>query len=419
MTSSLAVLALTLAACGGGEPLFELYEPELDTPERLAWDAGIVKYLGTAKPREERVLDNGDITYEFDAKDGPQCLRGRPYRTTVRDTESEDLLIFLQGGGACWSDFCLAVTSAPAGIATGANLLDADLEANPYADFDIVYLPYCDGSLFAGDRDVPEDDPAKIAKGHDTRRYRGLANLSAALTMSYKHFPRPRRVVLAGSSGGGYGTILASYLVRYVYPGVPIEVVNDAGIGLGKEGDQAFLDKLISEFGAEAFIPDECVGCLEGGHILGLVTYLLERDPDIRVAAISSWFDFVISELFLGIDPLVFQDAMATRTQELHERFPDQYRRFIYDGAGHTAVLGNVTGIVGSDLLGGVELPSEFGTAGFAGLQILSIDCEPDATSCIPAQIGDVTLSDWLFAMSTGDDEGWADLTATPTLPEP
>ena len=60
-------------------------------------------------------------------------------------------MIFLQGGGACWADFCSAfeeTNSLPP-----AEILNPSLQGNPVADWDVVYLPYCDGSLFAGDVD--------------------------------------------------------------------------------------------------------------------------------------------------------------------------------------------------------------------------------------------------------------------------
>src|SRR5690606_25721557 len=151
---SLVVAALILTACGDDpQPLFELYEPEPGTPERLAWDANIVGYLGTARPVATTDQGDGETTVEFDPADGPMCMRGAPYRASIRETESEDLMIFLQGGGACWSDFCLAVITAPAGIPT-VDSLDRENPANPFADFDVLYLPYCDGSLFSGDRDA-------------------------------------------------------------------------------------------------------------------------------------------------------------------------------------------------------------------------------------------------------------------------
>lgn len=403
----LAVLsALAFVACGGDEKTsgptpFEIYEPEPGTPERLAYDAGLTRYLDKTPPVSAEVGSEGVITYTFDSADGPMCMRGKPYRASVRDTGSEDLLIFLQGGGACWSDFCFAIVTAPKGIPK-IDATNTELESNPFRDMNVLYLPYCDGSLFSGDRDMPENDPAKLERGLTTRHYRGLANLSAALAVGKYHFPSPRKIVLTGSSGGGYGTILASYLVRYVYPGVPIYVVNDSGIGIGKEGDPTFVETLISEFGAEEFVPEDCEDCFASGHILKLIEYLLERDPDIRVAAVTSWYDSVLSEIFLAIGPLAFMESIDLHTGALHEAFPDRYRRFIYDGPGHTATLGNPIGIVGTDL-GGVELPPSIK---LAGLKILGLET---------AKVGDVTLAEWLAAMIADDEENWVDLTAEPS----
>jgi hypothetical protein len=69
-----------------------------------------------------------------------------------------------------------------------------------------------------------------------------------------------------------------------------------------------------------------------------------------------------------------------------------------------------VSGIVGTDIINGVELPSS------DGLDFSNILPLPTLTTAV---VGDVTLSEWLFAMLDGDDEGWADLTAEPTPPAP
>ena len=380
--SRLALLALSFVASGCAAPeeapLYTPYVPEEGTAERIAYDEGLTRYLGTARPTETRTLMDGTVSYAFDPADGPVCMRGAVYRTSVRDTESEDLLIFLQGGGACWSDFCLAVTGAPAGIPATDLLRDA--ETNPLSGWDVLYLPYCDGSLFAGDNEVDED-----GDGAADRLHHGLANLSAALTMGHQHFPTPRRIVLAGSSGGAYGTILAAFLVRYVYPGVPIDVLNDAGIGLAREGDHAFLDRLIDEFGARDFLPDDCAECTADGHITGLVDYLLDRDPDVRVAAISSWYDYVISELFLMETAEEFQAALQSET---------------------TALLGDPTGIIGRDL-GAVELPPNISEA----LSRLTLE------SLTTATVNGVTLDVWVRAMIARDDAAWSDLVSEPGTP--
>ncbi|UJR84598.1 pectinacetylesterase family protein [Sandaracinus amylolyticus] len=391
------ILVLAGLALGGCEaeqpPLFVAYVPDEGTPERIAYDRGLTRYLGAARP-VETTSDGDSTTFTFDPESGPMCMRGREFRASVRETESEDLLVFLQGGGACWSAFCLAVTTAPAGIPPTDLLRDE--ERNPLAGWDVLYVPYCDGSLFAGDNEIDED-----GDGAADRFHHGLANLSAALTMGHQRFPSPRRVVLAGSSGGGYGTILAAFLVRYVYPDVPIFVIDDAGLGVARAGDTEFLDTLIDEFGARDFLPPDCTDCTSDGHIIGLVRYLLDRDPNLHVAAISSWYDFVISEVFLMSTPVEFSAAVEAETGALHEAHPDRYRRFLYDGRAHTALLGDVTGIVGRDL-GSVELPAG-GVSQLGRIEIMSMH---------DVSVEDVVLADWVGAMVEGDSEQWRDLVA-------
>lgn len=395
-----ALLALALAACTEPPPdpfPAEWGPPAPGTAAAIAWDQGLTRYLGTARPADI-VVGESSTTYSFDPADGPMCMRGAPFTVSVRDeASSEDLLVFLQGGGACWSAFCLAVTSAPRGIPAG-DLLRPGPE-NPLSGWDVLYVPYCDGSLFAGDRDVDED-------GDDApdRFHRGLANLSAALTMGYQHFRAPRRVVLAGSSGGGFGTILAAFLVRYVYPDVPLLVLNDAGVGVARSDDPSFVATIIDDFGARDFVPDDCAGCTEDGHVTDLVDYLLDRDPNVRVAAISSHYDYVISEVFLMTPAADFQASLATETDALHAEHPDAYRRFLYAGAAHTALLGDVTGIIGRDIAS-VELPDD--TSVLSGLELESI-----AT----ATVDGVVLRDWIAAMLAGGPE-WTDRVAAPGPP--
>ena len=113
-------------------------------------DQGVGDYLGVAEVKSESREDGVD-TYVFKQQSGPMCLRGTDYNVSVREKKkSDDLLIFLQGGGACWSDFCLAVETALEGIPSGLEVLDDGLAYNPVRDMSLVYVPYCDASLFAG-----------------------------------------------------------------------------------------------------------------------------------------------------------------------------------------------------------------------------------------------------------------------------
>lgn len=360
----------------------------------MAWDMDAVRYLNTAKPVE--VSTKGDATvYTFDTADGPSCMRGEPYRTSIRTTDSDDLLIFMQGGGACWSEFCLAITTAPPGVPGKANILNRSLDENPVNDWNVVYMPYCDGSLFVGDNII--DDP-NDKKGR--RIHHGLQNTSAALTVAYEQFPAPKRILLAGSSGGGFGTLMVAYIVRYIWPDTPLYVMNDSGVGVAHDGNRSFIDTLIREFNAEKFIPADCPTCGDDGHISVLADYFLERDKNTRIGVFSSWYDGIIAGVFLKVPANDFADSIDAVTTPIHERHPDRYRRFIIDDYAHTGTLGDVSGIIGTNL-GGVELPSGGMGALTTQLRIAKMH---------ETMIGDLSLAAWLGHMLNDDLDQWVDI---------
>jgi hypothetical protein len=346
---------------------------------------GVTGYLGEARVAETDIAD-GVTTSTFDVASGPRCMRGEPFRMATREGASDDLLLFLQGGGACWSAFCFAVTQAPVGM-PAVDILRTDLVDNPVRDWDVAYFPYCDGSLFAGDAEIDED-----GDGDTDRWHRGLANLSAGLDIAKATFARPKRVLLAGSSGGGFGTILAVSLVRHQWPDAEILVFSDSGVGVARgASDPSFLTTLITEHGSGAFVPADCPDCLDGGHITPLVSWWLHQDERTRVGVYSSWYDLIIGKVFLQVPPEQFQADVQSQTDAVRQAFPDRYHRAIEDGVTHTALLGDPTGIVGSDL-GAVEIPASALTA------LTSLDLG----SLSETEIDGVRIADWLSAWIDG-----------------
>ena len=358
-----------------------------------AWQQGVADHLGQAKIATE-TTEAGVSTFEFDVKSGPICLRGDPFRMAIRDAKSDDLLIFLQGGGACWSTFCLAIQKAPAGIPK-LDVLDPNRESNPFKAWNIVYLPYCDGSMFAGDADTDDDKDGKL-----DRQQHGLQNLSAALDVAIAHFPKPARIVLAGSSGGGFGTIPAVLLVRKLWPKAEILLVQDSGTGTGKTGDPAFLQNLVKEFHVERFLPASCLDCKTSPHLTPLLAWELARDAHLRVAAFSSYRDSIMADVFLKIAPELFKVGLLEATTPLHAAFPTRYKRFFIDDTMHTTMLGDASGLVGKDLTA-VTLPPDALVA-LGGLVLGSIDT---------TKLGEVTVAQWLAAARDGT-AAWQDLLA-------
>lgn len=353
------------------------------TPETpFAELEGIIdRYRGTAPAVDVVDRDDDVTTYTFDVADGPICLYGEPFSMAVRDVGADDLLIFLQGGGACWSELCFAIDTAPPRMPSRLDILDPTHETNPARDYNVVYVPYCDGSLFGGDAEFDVDGDGEI-----DRWQRGLQNLTAALDVAVERFPNPRRVLFAGSSGGGFGTIAVLPLVRMVWPDAEILVFNDAGVGVVKGDDPGFVAGILDEFNAWDMVPASCSDCLDGGHLTPLVGWQLERDPNLRVAAFSTYGDTIIAGIFLRLPAAAFREALLEQTGALADAYPGRYAAFLADGTEHTALLGDISGFLGE---GGGDSP-----------------IGPDIGSMDEIAVDGVTVATW-FQWFVDGDERW------------
>lgn len=289
---------------------------------------GLDKYLGKAKPA--MMETSGDETqYFFDEADGPVCLRGGRYGMGVRDTGSEDLVIYLQGGGSCRTSLCRATETANPKLPTTGIFNNTDDE-NPVKGWNVVYAPYCDGSLHFGDSDIPDMN----------RKHHGLRNTSAALDVAKDKFPNPRRILLVGVSAGGYGTIWITGLVRVIYPDAELFVFNDAGMAIANPATPDGFRDVLGEWGARQFLPESCEDCKTSPHLAVWQTWNLQRDPSLTLGLFSSCEDSTIADTFLMLDRAVFKQALLDETKKVVDTAPSRAKRFLVSGAQHT--VGNI-----------------------------------------------------------------------------
>src|SRR5580692_11460909 len=130
-------------------------------------------------------------------------------------TPSSRVLIYLEGGGACWDDLTCYTLMTATNFTTGygetnftadslselavpGGFFDRTASANPFQDYSYVYVPYCTGDQHMGDA------PA-VAYGSNTAKQVGFANMTAFLNRIVPTFPHATEVVISGSSEGGFG----------------------------------------------------------------------------------------------------------------------------------------------------------------------------------------------------------------------
>ena len=308
-----------------------------EAPFQELYDQGVSRYLGVYSPMIS-TADGDVVNHQFGAGDGPLCLDGSEFSMATRDNGSDELMIFLQGGGACWSTFCLATENVSAGIPK-AGILDPDLAGNPVANWNTVYIPYCDGGLHASDADSDSDND-----GQNDRFQRGLHNLSASLDVAVNTFPSPKRILLTGISAGGFGTTYALSLVRSLYPDATIEVINDSGIGIARPDEPDFVRQLMNDWNAGAFFPASCATCIgEDGHTTDLHKWQLDQDHNVRLSLMSYKQDTVIGVTFSQIGGDIFELELLEELADLESAYPERVKTFVRDGAAHTFLLSDTS----------------------------------------------------------------------------
>ncbi len=311
-------------------------------------DAGVDKYLGLYAPAVSTDVGDGWTKHTFDPAGGagPICIAGTEYSVFTRQGNPSRLLIFEQGGGACWQDFynCNVLAEAQEPPAPRVGIWDFDSEDNPFADYSIVYMPYCDGSVFSGDNDVfdPAFGAAIGVPQAVVRFHRGLRNQSAGMDVARAMFPHASRITVAGSSAGGVGAAgFAPFLVRMLYGNqVKLTVFNDAGpvaVNLDATGD---ISARAADWQFGQFYPASCTDCSDTGQGTAIIGWRLMNDSTIREAIYETDFDLT-NRFFMDLlfDPVGFRNLVVTEHGLLNMMYPDRYKRFIVAGdESHTAL---------------------------------------------------------------------------------
>jgi hypothetical protein len=302
-------------------------EPGSGVPFQELYDQGIDKYLGKIVPVSTESMAGGVTEYVFSNEDGPVCYTGNEYSMFTRDGSSDNLLIFMQGGGFCSPIVCEAVEEGIPLIPFGIlNPLDSQ---SPTFGYNLGYLPYCDGSLWMGDGEADSD-----GDGMNDRFFKGLQNLSASLDVVVQTYPSPDKIVLAGNSAGGYGVHAALPLVRKLYPEVRIYLINDSGIGIFNPGG---FEGLGDYWNADAFIPASCTDCIGvDGNLTGYHQYQLAEDEYLQMAYISAKQDSTASAAIGGA---AFEAQLLEGASELNAAFPDRFQSLIMNGDAHTFII--------------------------------------------------------------------------------
>ena len=283
------------------------------------------------QPSSSAMVGDGWEEFNFSSEDC-KCLNGGAFKAAVKDNSSgSNLVITLQGGGACWT----GVPGNCEGSATtvSSNYISIANFSLALADslgetWDHVMIPYCDKSVYTGDNSVDYDNDG------DVQHFWGFRNSSAGVNLAVENFPNANRILLTGCSAGGYGTIFMVGLVRYHYPNAEIYVINESGAGLFNPDDPVAWTNIRSNWGIVPAIPEGCAGCDQ--QFTDWYGHFMSTDEKLKVAQYHAYQDGVI-RFFLGMvdTPVAFESHLLLSTNALNSQYPDRYKRFFITGDSH------------------------------------------------------------------------------------
>jgi hypothetical protein len=219
------------------------------------------------------------------------------------NSASDKVMVFLQGGGACFDSLTCAVNpanNAAQKTAQTAGIFDRTNAANPVKDWNYVFIPYCTGDTFMG-----TNDAGMITGVTGTQHFVGRTDLEKFLNRIVPTFPKATQVLLTGVSAGGFGAASNSYLVQRAFGTVPVTMLDDSGPPMSSMYIPSCLqNKWRTTWGLDASILADCgTACPnKDDYTLDFTKFVLaladKRPGNVKSGLVDSNDDGVITAFY-------------------------------------------------------------------------------------------------------------------------
>ncbi len=293
----------------------------------------------TASPATIDVAKN---TWTFVPFSDALCNDGTSTGIGVYKTDSPNLIIYLQGGGACWDySTCFTLHTATHGPYQDAQFqttrvmfedsaLATTAAKSPYATWNKVFVPYCTGDVHTGNNTATYDDGAGTK---DTWRHVGRANLDAFMKRVAPTFASITGLAVSGSSAGGFGAMFNYEAIRDRFPKATSVLVDDAGPPLAATAvRESIKTAFATSWGGAPTGSAVCPTCATDWT--QFLPTLLAKYPNDRFALLSSLQDETISQ-FMGLSGAQMEDNLRSIAKTQFDPSP-RAKYFYVTGNVHT-----------------------------------------------------------------------------------
>jgi hypothetical protein len=237
-----------------------------------------------------------------------KCRNGSATGFGIRKSSaSTKLVIYLQGGGACFN--AASCFGNPASYGSGSfdsfkngggtnGIFSTTNAANPVKDWSFVYVPYCTGDVHAGNK-VDSDVPGTGAP--QNQQFVGHANIGHYLKRIIPSFPDVTEVLLTGESAGGFGAFYNYDRVAQAFCPTPVALVDDSGPPLSDTYMAPCLQQRWRDlYNFAGTLPADCPECTtpNGGGLVNAWTLLGKKYPTASLSLVSSDRDGTIRQFY-------------------------------------------------------------------------------------------------------------------------
>lgn len=294
------------------------------------------------------------LTWTWVPIEGSMCGDGSPagIGIEVGPGASPDVLVFLDAGGACWDYITCWYLHAAAWGPFGAaelqarvaaregSVLDRSVLGNPFADYTFVFVPYCTGDVHSGATSMT------YAPASQPWRHNGRVNVSNAFEYLASELRAPAKVVVSGSSAGGFGSFHAFTKAKAAWPTAKSYLVDDSGPPLASI-PSATVAAWYASWDLGTVVADVCgEPCATDPPTLApVIPALAAAYPRDRFALLSSTQDEVIRTFFTNpttfqpMAPAVFEASLrelaAAIEDDSPETPPGETHAFLVSGTTH------------------------------------------------------------------------------------
>jgi len=278
------------------------------------------------------VIDaNGNVRTIF-----PRCSGGPMPDGTLDSSEysfffkrgkSDKLVVFFEGGGACWDTATCNSSIRPDGayIPTLVQTIPGKLNGifdqanhdNPLRKHSILYIPYCTGDIHSGSKDrqylnvLGLPDANGIVQPTITIHHRGLDNFLAARHWVKARFDKKHveHLVVAGNSAGAYGAAMGINYLAKDFSKADAVLLLDGGNGIVNSDFAANAMSDSGSWGYQASIPAWTSGISEAVNASFSDSYAFSvaffsatamNNPTVKVGQFSNNWD-AVQTLFYNI----------------------------------------------------------------------------------------------------------------------